>query len=450
MILKLDPNVFHHGGLGVIRSLGRLGVPVHAVHEDRLAPAAASRYVRGRWQWNPGVDDPVRILSGLRQLAERIGRPAVLLPTDDAGAIFLAERGEQLRQWFLFPAPEPELPRRLADKSSLHLICRDLGLPAPLTVVPTSRDEARQFAERVGFPVVAKRTRPWRPVDGGPSRSTRLLRSAGELADLVAAWPERAAATGPAGGGGSGFLLQEYVPGGSGADWFFHGYCDARSACRAGFTGVKHRSYPAHAGLTSLGQAVDNPPLRAEIAQLLETLGYRGLMDLDLRRDARDARYRLLDFNPRLGAQFRVFEDSGGLDVVRAAYLDLTGQPVPAQRACPDRRLVVENYDLLAALGYHRRRELDLRSWARSLRGVDEMAWFARDDLAPFGLMCLRTGWRAASRPFRGRGRQTAVAPRYRPGRAGEPAPTPGPDTTLRSRPSLTTTEKEQRWPENR
>jgi D-aspartate ligase len=42
VVLKLDSNVFHHGGLGVIRTLGRWGVPVRAVHEDVLAPAAAS------------------------------------------------------------------------------------------------------------------------------------------------------------------------------------------------------------------------------------------------------------------------------------------------------------------------------------------------------------------------------------------------------------------------
>ena len=40
VVLKLDPNVMHHGGLGVIRSLGRLGVPVYGVHEGPLAPAA--------------------------------------------------------------------------------------------------------------------------------------------------------------------------------------------------------------------------------------------------------------------------------------------------------------------------------------------------------------------------------------------------------------------------
>ena len=44
VVLKFDPNVMHHGGLGVIRSLGRAGVPVYGVHEGTWAPAASSRY----------------------------------------------------------------------------------------------------------------------------------------------------------------------------------------------------------------------------------------------------------------------------------------------------------------------------------------------------------------------------------------------------------------------
>lgn len=441
VVLKLDPNVFHHGGLGVIRSLGRLGVPIHAVHEDPLAPAAASRYVRGRWRWNPGAGDPDRITGGLIRLAERIGRPSVLVPTDDAGAIFLAEHGAYLRRWFLFPAPAPDLPRRLADKHRLHLLCRDRGMPTPATASPASADEAHDFARRVGFPLFAKRTRPWHPADGSRGRSTRLLHTPADLAALTRSWPRAAGVH--VDGDDPGFLLQEYIPGGPGADWFFHGYCDADSVCRPGFTGVKERSYPAHAGLTSLGRTAENDPLRAELEQLLKDLRYSGLMDLDLRRDARDGSYRLLDFNPRLGAQFRVFEDAGGLDVVRAAYLDLTGQPVPPAGPCRDRRLAVENYDLLAALGYRRRGELHLRTWVRSLRQVDETAWFARDDLAPFGLMCLRTGWRAVSRPFRGRSRPaTRVAPHYRPGRAR--AVIPQPDTTRDTADAVTPLSKER------
>jgi D-aspartate ligase len=86
----------------------------------------------------------------------------------------------------------------------------------------------------------------------------------------------------------------------------------------------------------------------------------------------------------------------------------------------------VENYDPLGAVGYWRAGQLRLSSWAASLRQVDELAWFARDDLRPFGLMCLRMGWRAVSRPWtRGSSAQPRAAggPRYRPGRRAVPPP---------------------------
>src|SRR6202042_3840934 len=123
--LNFDPTVMHHGGLGVIRSLGRMGVPVYGVHEGPWAPAASSRYLQGRFFWQPNPQDVERVTAGLRRLSERIGRPAVLMPTDDAGSIFLAEHGEGLRERFLFPAPPRDLPRRVAGKYSLYQLCRE-------------------------------------------------------------------------------------------------------------------------------------------------------------------------------------------------------------------------------------------------------------------------------------------------------------------------------------
>jgi len=410
VVLKLDPNVFHHGGLGVIRSLGRMGVPVHVVHEDVLAPAAASKYVHGRWQWNPGSAHPDHVRVGLTRLAERIGRPSVLVATDDAGAIFLAEHGEPLRGWFLFSAPDRDLPRRAAGKDSLVRLCRELDFPCPETTLRTSLDDALDFVDRVGLPVFAKRARPWRSAPETHRRSTTLVRTRDELAALFLS--PVAAADDP-------LVLQELVPGGPHADWFFHAYCDDRSTCRPGFTGIKLRSYPPHAGITTLGRTAVNDRLRGEVERLLRDLGYRGLVDLDLRFDSRDERYKLLDFNPRVGAQFRLFEDSGCLDVARAAYLDLTGQTLPDHAPAQERRFLVENYDTLAAFAHIRRGELDLRSWASSLREVDEVAWFARDDLAPFGLMCVRLAWRVLRWRQGGRPRgPSPEPPRYRPGRA--------------------------------
>ncbi len=151
VVLKFDANIMHHGGLGVIRSLGRRGVPVFGMHEERWAPAASSRYLRGRWFWQPSADDVEQARAGLLRLAELIGQPAVLVPTDDAGAIFLAKHGEALRPWFLFPDQPSDLPRTVADKYSLHKLCAELGVPQPRAVMADSQDAAREFAADAGF-----------------------------------------------------------------------------------------------------------------------------------------------------------------------------------------------------------------------------------------------------------------------------------------------------------
>src|SRR6516164_212455 len=143
VVLKFDPNVMHHGGLGVIRSLGRMGVPVYAVQEGPWAPAASSRYLRGRFFWQPDPEEAERVRAGLLRLSERIGQQAVLVPTDDAGAIFLAEHGDGLRERFLFPDPPRDLPRRVAGKYSLYQLCRELGLPCAQAAVPQSPQASR-------------------------------------------------------------------------------------------------------------------------------------------------------------------------------------------------------------------------------------------------------------------------------------------------------------------
>jgi D-aspartate ligase len=421
IVVKLRHSVIHHGGLGAIRSLGRLGIPVYAVHEGRLAPPAASRYLSGGFVWEPG-GDPEPLFEGLTSFVERLGGPAVLVPTDDAAAIFIAEHAAELAGHFLFPRPPAGLPRTVASKRELYELCARLGVPCPKAVAPTSRAQVEAFLEDTVFPVVVKGAEPWLLPVGAGVRSTTIVRSPDDLLDLFARVE---------GHPGTGLVFQEYIPPDAGEDWFFHGYCDGASHCVAGFTGRKLRSYPAHAGPTSLGSWEPNEELARQAQELFRAISYRGIMDLDYRLDRRDGRYKLLDFNPRVGAQFRLFEDDQGIDVVRAMHLDLTGRAVPAGRPQPGRRFVVENHDPLASLAYRRRGELTVGEWGRSLAGVREAAWFAPDDLRPFLMVGARAVLRRAlSRrhprpPAAGR----AATPRYVPGRrAGRVATAaPGP-----------------------
>ncbi|MBO0841366.1 MAG: carboxylate--amine ligase, partial [Sciscionella sp.] len=338
-------------------------------------------------------------------------------PTDDAGALFLAEYGDPLRRWFLFPRQRPELPRVLAGKYSLFQLCQRFGVPCADALLPEDSDSAREFVGKHGLPVIAKLTSP--STGAGVVRSTTVVHSVDELIALLRRCDDA----------GAGLMLQEYLPSSVQGDWFFHGYCDAESICRPSFTGTKARSYPAHAGLTSFGAAKPNGRLIAQVHDLLSMLGYRGVMDLDLRLDPRDGQYKLLDFNPRIGAQFRLFHDAAGVDVAIAAHLDLTGRPIPVAPPV-QRTFLVENYDPISALRYWRGGQLSPRDWLRTVRSADELAWFARDDLAPFSLMCLRMGWRVIERPFSKRfPRHTneSSPPVFRDGRAAKHVSKPVP-----------------------
>ena len=109
----------------------------------------------------------------------------------------------------------------------------------------------------------------------------------------------------------------------------------------------------------------------------MKRLGYRGILDIGYRYDARDGSYKVLDVNPRIGATFRLFVAKNGMDVARALYLDLTGQAVPAAEQVDGRKWLVELGDVDSFLRYRRDGKLTTRQWIASMAGVQESAFFA-------------------------------------------------------------------------
>ncbi|MDH6700967.1 ATP-grasp domain-containing protein [Streptomyces griseoviridis] len=393
VLLRIDRNPFHHGTLGAVRSLGRAGVDVHVIAESDGSPVSASRFVGQSHPPPPPGACADEIVLALRRVAARVARPAVLVPMDDASALAVGARRDALAPSYLLPAMAARVPAQVADKSELADLCADLNVPYPSTIVPDSPAEAATAAWRLGLPLIAKWSRPWLLPAGTGLRSTALVGSAREARELFHR----------SGEAGSRLLLQAFLPPGPESDWFFHGYADRTGALRGGGTGVKLLAWPRGAGLTAVGRWTPNPRVTALADRLVTELGYRGILDLDFRRGP-SGRYHLLDFNPRPGAQFRLFADSAGLDVVRALHLDLTHRPLPAGRPLPGREFVVENYAPLTAL--------------RPAHGDRELAWHSPDDPGPG--RALRRLWtrHAARRLWTRLGPATPAAP---------PAPAPAP-----------------------
>lgn len=376
LIVKIGRYPLHHGSVGVIRTLGRAGVPVYAVTEDRFTPAAVSRYLRRRFVWpTTGLEREEQLLEGLVAVGRRLDRRAVAIPTDDEAAVLLAERAAELAEWFVLPTVAPELPRALASKCGLSQLCRQHGVPTPRTIFPSSREELLQDVIWDNLPVVVKNVEPWGRLRAPAVSGTTLVHTEEELLSLAASWdpwPD--------------VMLQEYLPREESEDWIFQAYCDENSSCLVSFTGIKVRSWPPHAGVTTYACARPNPGL-AEMAEgFCKNIAYRGVADMDWRLDRRDGTMNLVDFNPRVGAQFRLFENEASIDVVRAQHLDLTGRRVPQSRQIQGRRFVVEHLDAAARLA--------CASFAAPPpdveKGKTEFAWLALDDPAPFMAMAAR------------------------------------------------------------
>ncbi|MYW63776.1 ATP-grasp domain-containing protein [Streptomyces sp. SID8379] len=393
LLLRIDHNPFHHGTLGAIRSLGRCGVEVHVAAVEDGSPVARSRYVhRMHVPPSPG-SSPGEIGVALRRIAAQLARPAVLIPMDDAGAVAVSRMREALAGMFLLPEQPEHLAEHVADKARLPDLCRAAGIGHPEVVLPKSEQEAYAAVADLGLPAVAKWSRPWHLAQGSGLRSTCLVGSPEEARSLYAKGLRA----------DSELLLQKYLPAGRGRDWFFHGYVDRSGRLHGGGAGSKRQAWPRGAGLTAVGRWSPVPELQSMVEQLVASLGYRGIFDIDFRVDAETGRYCLLDFNPRPGAQFRLFADGNGLDVVRAQYLDLTHQPLPPGHALPGRTFVVENYAPLSAL------KALLTSALPSQRGpaAREFAWHAPDDRSP--AWNLATEWsQHAARRLGGRARPAA------------------------------------------
>jgi predicted ATP-grasp superfamily ATP-dependent carboligase len=383
---------YKHGGLAIVRSLGRLGVPVYVVHDKWVTAGSFSRYCRGRFLWALHSAKPEASLQFLKHVHETIGRRALLIPTSDVAAMFVAEHAGQLSAWFAFPEQDAKLTRSLCSKKEMYHLARRWSVPTPETAFPRSSDDVVAYLKTARFPVLLKPI-----IAGRKAWPITMVHSPQELLELYQELEDPSMPN---------VMLQEYIPGGDDMTFTFNGYFDRSGECRVAFTGRKLRNYPPYFGMASLGLCVHNEHVLNTTITFMKAVGYRGPLDLGYRYDARDGRYKVNDINPRIGSMFRCFVGPNGMDVVRALYQDMTGQAVVPATTVEGRKWIVEDCDWISALRYWRDAKLTARGWLDSLHGVAETSYIAGDDLLPAAgaiaystLALWRRVWRQSKEP---------------------------------------------------
>ena len=357
-------------GLGIVRSLGRQGVPVCVV-DDEYSIARFSRHATYSVRVSDLRDEQETVRS-LFEVGRRLDlRGWVLFPTRDETVATLSRHRDVLAEFFRVPTPAWEVVRWAWDKRNTYRLAEELGIPAPRTWYPRSLEELREIdaepplvikpAIKEHF-VYATKDKAWRAdsreeLESLFVKATNVVEAGGEV------------------------MIQELIPG-DGRDQF--AYCaffkDGRAIGQ--MVARRGRQHPPDFGRSStFVETTDMPELEALSERFLQAIDYYGLVELEYKRDT-DGRFKLLDVNARTWGYHSIGPRSG-VDFPAMLFADQLGRAVPSVRAQPGIRWVRMTTDVPTAALMLFQRRLGWRSYLRSLRGVEVEGTFAKDDLVP-------------------------------------------------------------------
>jgi predicted ATP-grasp superfamily ATP-dependent carboligase len=195
-------------------------------------------------------------------------------------------------------------------------------------------------------------------------------------------------------------LVQEYIPGTDEDLAIFGSYVAPGGEPSRYFTARKILQAPPGSGTGIVVQAVPIPDIVETSRRLLATLEFSGISEIEYKRDARNGRYVLIEINTRHWDQ-HALGAAVGVNLTRALYADLVGDPVPAMVQSPhavswiaEEGYLVGLKDALRGTGY------PLRQYLKPLLGRKAWATLAWSDPRPTGQLARRVlaeYWRTAA-----------------------------------------------------
>jgi D-aspartate ligase len=358
-------------GLGIVRSLGRHGVPICVVDDERSI-ARYSRYSKQFVNF-PDLHNDRRVVDGLLELGKRLGLAGwVLYPTREELVAAFSHHRAELSEVFRVPTPTWESVKWAWDKRNTYRLAQKLEIPTPVTHYPENVDQLDLLSDLTPpFAVkpaikehffYATKAKAWRA--NSHSELKMLFQKASELA------------------GNGEIMVQELIPGGGSQQFsycafFRNGEAVGKMVAR------RRRQHPLEFGRASTYvETVDVPILEEFSERFLRAIDYYGLVELEYKLDPRDSQYKLLDVNARTWG-YHTLGAEAGVDFSYMLYSDQVGLPVAASKGRAGVGWVRTTTDLPAALIAILNGDTSVSGYLRSLRNCNVEAVFSAQDPLP-------------------------------------------------------------------
>jgi D-aspartate ligase len=358
-------------GLGIVRSLGRQGIPVCIVDDEH----SISRFSRYSTQFVRVADlrDERRAIDGLLEIGKRLGLHGwVLYPTREELVAAFSRNRSELSELFRVPTPEWDTVQWAWDKRNTYRLAEELGISTPRTYYPEHLDQLSEL-DGLAPPFAIK-----------PAIKEHFLYAtkakawcANNHSELKILFQKASALVGP-----GEVMVQELIPGGGGQQFSYCAFFRDGQAVGK-MVARRRRQHPLQFGRASTYvETIDIPVLEELSERFLRKINYYGLVELEYKLDPRDSRYKLLDVNARTWG-YHSLGASAGVDFSYMLYADQLGMPVEECKGEPGVGWVRMTTDVPAAFCGLVAGELDFRSYLRSLRTCNTEAVFSPEDPLP-------------------------------------------------------------------
>lgn len=311
-----------------MRDLERRGLRAVGVDCESYQAGFRSRYGKSYLCPNPDLE-PAAWVAFMRSLAARLGSKPVIMAAADIFVDAIGRHADELEPDFTFSRESVAVQARLSTKREQYALAAASGFPCPRTGSVESGEDLDRFSAGARFPCLLKPQthREWEelPADNPfHGKKVATAETAGELRahyDRVAPVRPRA-------------IVQEVVVGADDAKYCYLAVYGAGGR-RLGYLVVHEiRCYPVRVGSASMVEPVVDEEIAGLCDRFLRQIGYVGLCEIEVKRDARDGRVLLIEVNPRFSVTFDCAVYAG-VDTGWLHYLDLIGQapaPVEANR----------------------------------------------------------------------------------------------------------------------
>ena len=141
--------------LGIIRSLGRRGIPVIGLDDHPMSVGFYSRYCKGMVCPNPRKDEG-QFIEYLVALGRRLRTKGVLFLGDDLYVFLATKYRERLEDYFFFSFLDFDVAHNCIDKRKMYETAKMLQIPVPRTYWSDSYDDMKPISKEIGYPCLIK------------------------------------------------------------------------------------------------------------------------------------------------------------------------------------------------------------------------------------------------------------------------------------------------------